>query len=101
MANRHSDKKLRAEIRARMASTGESHQAAHRRILASRSAARGIERTGVPELIATTYFGVPVTVAVYEILSHLRLILVSGSDGPMGLPWGSAAPIRVHTDGVQ
>jgi hypothetical protein len=101
MANRHSHKKLRAEIRARMASTGESHQAAHRRILALRSSARRGEHTGVPELIATTYFGVPITVAAYEVLSHVRLILVSGSGGPMGLPWGSPSPIRVHTDGVQ
>lgn len=101
MANRHSHKKLRAEIRARMASMGESYQTAHRRILALRSTTRGIERTGVPELIATTYFGMPITVAAYEVLSHVRLILVSGAGGPMGLPWGSASPIYVHTDGVQ
>lgn len=101
MANRHSHKKLRAEIRARMASTGESHQTALRRILASRSHERRVEGSGVPDLIATSYFGVPITLAAYEILSHLRLILVSGSGGPMGLPWGSASPYRVHTDGVQ
>lgn len=34
MANRHAHKKLRAEIRARMARTGESYQRAHARILA-------------------------------------------------------------------
>jgi len=84
-----------------MASTGEGYQAAHRRILALRRIPRRAEPPGVPELIATSYFGVPVTVAAYEILSHVRLILVSGSGGPMGLPWGSASPISVHTDGVQ
>jgi len=101
MANRHSHKKLRAEIRARMASTGESYQSAQRRVLVSRSTPRGLGRGGVPDLIATTYFGVPITVAAYEVLSHLRLILVSGSGGPMGLPWGKASPLLVHTDGVQ
>jgi hypothetical protein len=101
MANRHSHKKLRAEIRARMASTGEGYQVAHRRILALRSTARRIERAGVPALIATTYFGVSITVAAYEILSHVRLILVSGSGGPMGLPWSSASPLLIHSDGVQ
>ena len=101
MANRRSNKKLRAEIRARMASTGEGYQAAHRRILALRSTARRIERTRVPELIATTYFGMPITVAAYEILSHVRLILVSGSGGPMGLPWSNASPVFVHPNGVQ
>lgn len=101
MANRHSHKKLRAEIRARMALTGESHQTAHRRIVSLRSSAQRGERAGVPELIATTYFGVPITVAAYEILSHVRLILVSGTGGPLGLPWGSASPIYIHTDGVQ
>jgi hypothetical protein len=101
MANRHSHKKLRAEIRARMAATGESHQAAHSRILALRSSARLVERAAVPDLIATSYFGVPITIAAYEILSHVRLILVSGSGGPMGLPWSSASPLFVHSDGVQ
>jgi hypothetical protein len=101
MANRHSHTKLRAEIRARMASTGESYQTAHRRILALRSSAPRVERTDVPDLIATTYFGMPITVAAYKIFSHVRLILVSGSGGPMGLPWSSASPFFVHSDGVQ
>ncbi len=101
MANRHSDKKLRAEVRARMASTGESHQTALQRILVLRGHERAVERTGVPELIATSYFGVPVIVAAYEVLSHFRLILVSGAGGLTGLPWGNASPIHVHTDGLQ
>jgi hypothetical protein len=101
MANRHSHKKLRAEIRSRMASTGESYQAALRQVLALRGAERRGERTSVPDLIAASYFGVPVTVAAYEVLSHLRLILVSGASGVMGLPWSSPSPIRVHTDGLQ
>ena len=101
MANRHSHKKLRAEIRTRMASTGESYQAAWRRLVALRSNERRSQPTGVPDLIAASYFGLPITVAAYSVLSHLRLILVSGAGGPMGLPWSSASPIRVHTDGVQ
>jgi hypothetical protein len=101
MANRHTHKKLRAEVRARMAATGESHQTALQRILLRRAASRTGAPARVPELIATTYFGVPITVAAYEVLSHVRLILVSGSGGLLGLPWGVPSPISVHTDGVQ
>ena len=100
MANRHSHKKLRAEVRARMASTGESHQAALQRIR-TRRADPSADRPRTPDLIATNYFGVPITVAAYEILSHVRLILVSGLGAPMGLPWGSPSPLFVHSEGLQ
>ena len=100
MANRHRHKKLRAEIRARMALTGESYQAAHGRVSTLR-AARDLHSKDIPELFATTYFGVPITVAAYRILSHVRLILVSGSGGPIGLPWGGLSPICVHPHGLQ
>jgi len=101
MANRHSHKKLRAEIRARMASTGESHQVALHRIIALRGNERRPAGPRVPDLLAANYFGVPITVAAFEVLSHVRLILVSGANGLLGLPWGSASLFRVHTDGVQ
>lgn len=100
MANRHSHKKLRAEIRARMAATGESHQTALQRLRRLRRDER-VGGRAVPELIAATYFGIPITLAAFEVLSHLSLILVSGVHGLIGLPWSSASPIRVHTDGVQ
>jgi hypothetical protein len=101
MANRHCNKKLRAEIRARRAITGESHQTALSRILALRGKADVHRGDAVPELIATSYFGVSITIAAYEILSHVSLVLVSGTGGPMGLPWSRPLPIHVHADGVQ
>ena len=61
MANRHSHKKLRAEIRARMATTGESYQAAQQRILLRPRD----ERTRV-DLVAFRFFGVPLTLATTE-----------------------------------
>lgn len=57
MANRHSHKKLRAEVRARSAETGESYQAARAHILARRS------RDTAVDLIPFRYFGVPMTLA--------------------------------------
>lgn len=96
MANRHSHKKLRAEIRARMAASGESYQAARQRILHRR------QRKNEPaDLVAATYFGLPITVATFEILSHLRVILVSGGGGLMGLPWGKPSILMVSTRDIQ
>jgi hypothetical protein len=68
MANRHSHKKLRAEIRARMVETEESYQAARHRILRSpRRHSAGVLVTGLlageVDLIPVTFFGVPVTLA--------------------------------------
>jgi hypothetical protein len=62
MANRHSNKKLRAEIRARMESTGETYQQARARILA-RVRATNEPRT---DLVAVSYFGLPGTLATVE-----------------------------------
>jgi hypothetical protein len=61
MANRHSHKKLRAEIRARMATTGESYQAARQRILMRTRETR----TNV-DLVPFRFFGVPLTLATAE-----------------------------------
>jgi hypothetical protein len=59
MANRHSHKKLRAEIRVRMASTGESYQAARARIV---TRAMDVEI----DLVPFRFFGVPMTLATAE-----------------------------------
>jgi hypothetical protein len=61
MANRHSHKKLRAEIRARMAKTGESYQAARQRILV-----RTGERGTRVDLVPFRFFGVPMTLVTME-----------------------------------
>jgi hypothetical protein len=93
MANRHSHKKLRAEIRARMEASGESYQAARHRILGRRQ-----RRDDNPDLLAATYFGVPVTIATFGVLSRLHVVLVSGGAGPLRSPLGS--PLFLHTRGV-
>ncbi len=59
MANRHSHKKLRAEVRARMATTGESYQTARKRVLAR-------SRHTAVDLVPFRFFGVPMTLATAE-----------------------------------
>jgi hypothetical protein len=61
MANRHAHKKLRAEIRARMAKTGESYQAARNRIVS-----RAVRHANAVDLIPFKRFGVPMTLATFE-----------------------------------
>lgn len=92
MANRHTHKKLRAEVRARMAATGESHQTALQRIRE-----RSKPASEAPDLLAARYFGLPITIAAYTVLSRLSLILVSGADVPLGIPLGRPSPLRVQT----
>ena len=103
MANRHTNKKLRAEVRARMAATGESHQTALTRILTGQAALEGGTSTpeDVPDLIPVTYFGIKLTVAVFDVLSHLRVVVVSGVGGLVGLPFGDPSPFRAQPEAVQ
>ncbi len=61
MANRHAHKKLRAEIRARMAKTGESYQTARNRIVS-----RAVRHSIAVDLILFTRFGVRMTLATFE-----------------------------------
>jgi hypothetical protein len=61
MANRHSHKKLRAEILSRMARTGERYQAAREHIVTRSQGAR----TEV-DLVPFRFFGVPMTLATAE-----------------------------------
>jgi hypothetical protein len=74
MGNRHHHKKLRAEVRARMASTGESYQTALARIQARRSASA--VRSPM-DLVSVEYFGVTATLATYEIAGRLACVIVS------------------------
>jgi hypothetical protein len=69
MANRHSHKKLRAEIRARMARTGESHQQAREWLTRewltrARSLAPELQLTGL-DVIEFSYFGKPAMLATW------------------------------------
>jgi hypothetical protein len=70
MGNRRHHKKLRAEARARMARTGESYQQALDRI-------RGARGTNVA-LLRIDLFGVPATLATFEILGRIACVVVHG-----------------------
>lgn len=102
MANRHSHKKRRAEIRARMAATGASYQATLASVVAERSQSRHRVDSSprAPSLLQASYFGVPVTLAVYELFSRASLILVSGCGGPLCLPFAKASPLHVQAGAV-
>lgn len=80
MGNRHHHKKMRAEVRATMAATGEGYQQALSRLRSKRQlAARPSPDT---DLIAIEYFGIPLTLATFEILGDLSCLVMSGSRPP-------------------
>ncbi len=85
MANRHSHKKLRAEIRARMAETGESYQTVRERILS-----RPTRHTPAVDLVTLTFFGQPVTLAPAEGGSFHSITVIrhaQASARSFSLPW--------------
>ncbi len=81
MANRRAHKKLRSEIRVRMARTGESYQKARARILAQRAARSHWE------LVPFTYFGLPATLAIIEQHGHVLAMCL-----PSSTLWGRGYP---------
>ncbi|AUX19809.1 hypothetical protein SOCEGT47_002620 [Sorangium cellulosum] len=85
MGNRHHNKKLRADVRAKMARTGESYQKALARLLAERSApgpVRGVD------LVPIDYFGAPAALATFEIAGRLACLVVSSPHHPRPFPRG-------------
>jgi hypothetical protein len=97
MANRHANKKLRAAIRARMATTGETYQRAFEALRARKGASNGIRGTsrGAPrpadvprtDLVACSYFGVPGVVATMEMQGRAFAVMI-----PSALVWGRGYP---------
>ena len=81
MANRHSHKKLRADIQQRMAATGESYQGARQRILLGEAGRvrGGGGGGGGAELVAASYFGIPVLLATFETLGRRIFMRVPGA----------------------
>jgi hypothetical protein len=77
MGNRHHHKKLRAAVRAAMAKTGESYQTVLSRLRSQRHQA--LAPAHDVDLIAIDYFGVPMTIATFQILGDLSCIVTSGS----------------------
>ncbi len=77
MGNRHHNKKLRASVRATMARTGESYQTVLSRL---RSQARkAVARTSDVDLLRIDYFGIPMTIATFQILGDLSCVVTPGS----------------------
>jgi hypothetical protein len=84
MGNRHRHKKMRSEVRAIMAETGESYQTALSRLRMERRAASALARQ--VDLIPIDYFGTPLTLATFEILGDLSFVALSGRDLPRPFP---------------
>jgi hypothetical protein len=76
MGNRNHHKKLRAEARATMASTGESYQKVLVR-LRSRAPRRPVAEAHRVDLLPILYFGLPVTLATFEILEKVSCVMIS------------------------
>lgn len=79
MGNRRHHKKLRAEARAVMATTGESYQQVLTRILSRGPRQQAPAPAARVALIASRYFGLPITLATFEILGELSCVLLSSS----------------------
>jgi len=77
MGNRHHNKKLRAAVRGAMARTGESYQ-----MVLSRLRKRELEpvaRASDVDLVPVDYFGIPITIATFQILGGVSCIVTPGS----------------------
>jgi hypothetical protein len=84
MGNRHHHKKLRADVRAAIATTGESYQQALCRLRSARRQA--VAPRAHVDLIPIDYFGIPLTLATFEILGDLSCVAVSGGRLPRPFP---------------
>lgn len=82
MGNRHHHKKLRAEVRARMARTGEGYQRALARILSEQSA----RAASAVDLLHIEYFGVPAALATFDVAGRLACVVVSSQHGRRPFP---------------
>lgn len=84
MGNRNHNKKLRAAVRAAMLRSGESYQQALLRL-------RNVQtNTAAPtrevDLIPIEYFGLPLTLATFEILGDLSCVVTSAQHLPQPFP---------------
>ncbi|HYQ18659.1 MAG TPA: hypothetical protein VEQ58_22950 [Polyangiaceae bacterium] len=80
MGNRHHNKKLRIAVKRAMAVTGESYQRALSRLREEQPAAREVD------LIPIHYFGVPMTLATFELFEELSCVATSVHHLPKPFP---------------
>jgi len=71
MGNRHRNKRLTAAVRAAMVQTGESYQKVLCRLRRAEPRAAGVD------LIAVDYFGLPLTLATFEVMGNLSCVVTS------------------------
>ena len=74
MGNRHHDKKTRRAVRAAMAKTGESYQKVLCRLRSE--SARALALAPDVDLVPIQYFGVPMTLATFELLGALSCLVM-------------------------
>jgi hypothetical protein len=77
MGNRHHNKKLRAAVRATMARTGESYQTVLSRL--GRQERQAVASARDVDLIAVVYFGLPLTIATFQLFGDLSCVVTPGS----------------------
>jgi len=75
MGNRQHNKKMKAAVRAAMMRTGEGYQQALSRLRKERSIT--IAKAREVDLIPIDYFGLPLTLASFEILGDLSCVVLS------------------------
>jgi len=77
MGNRNHHKKLRAEARAMMQQTGESYQRVLSRLRSRKHHRLAPAPAARVELVTGAYFGLPVTLATFEILGEVSCVVMS------------------------
>ena len=94
MGNRRHHKKLRIEVRARMARTGESYQQALGRIRGERPAPASL---GAVDLLPVTYFGARAVVATFEIMGRLACLILPTAHRPLPYPANALVALTTGT----
>ena len=77
MGNRNHNKKIRTEARRIMATTGESYQRVLLRLRSRTAQSRPPAQARQVDLLPVIYFGLPVTLATFEILGDLSCVALS------------------------
>jgi hypothetical protein len=83
MGNRHHNKKLRAQVRARMAQTGERYQQALSRLAVQRGTNLQVHDV---DLLHVDYFGEPLTVATFQMLDRVSCVVLPSRHLSCSLP---------------
>jgi hypothetical protein len=100
MANRHAHRKLRAEIHARMAATGESYQHARHRVLSRRVQDAARPAASAVDLVPLIHFGVPMTLATIQDRGIHAFALLAHAPCTAGPRWAAPSLRLLRPRGV-